>query len=343
MKEQLSALLKGAALSADETFGLFETFVGDGEGRATDAQIGAYLAASAHRPPTAAELLGAAQWMRKHMLRVDTSVLPADAVLVDTCGTGGSGLNTFNTSTLVAFVAAGAGLYVPKHGNRAATSLCGSADLLEALGVKLDLPREQLADCLRQTGFVFLFAPLFHPATKRVQGIRRELGFRTMFNYLGPLVNPAGVRRQLLGVSNPALLRPMAEALRALGSEHVLIVSAEDGLDELSIASETHVCELKQGGIWEYSVTPEALGFMRAQSSEITGAAPAESAAMARGILGGKNGARADLVALNAGAALYVGGLAPTVAEGAALAKDILRTGKALASLERVVELGKKT
>ena len=250
------------SLSAEQTFRLFESCTICHDSLASYHDVPSDLHSFFGRLPGADELSGAARCLRKHMLAVDTSALPANAVLVDTCGTGGSGLDTFNTSTTVAFVCAGAGLYVPKHGNRASSSRCGSADLLEALGIKLDLSPSQCAACLAETRFAFLFAPLFHPATKRVQTIRRELKIRTIFNFLGPLLNPAGAKRQLLGVSSSTMQRPMAEALRDLGSEHVLVVCGEDGIDELSICAPSRVVELRNGEITEYLVRQAGANFI---------------------------------------------------------------------------------
>lgn len=340
MKDQLAALVRGESLSADDTFSVFEAFVREDDARATDAQIGAYLSALAARLPTAAELVGAARCLRNRMKRVDTSGLSPETVLVDTCGTGGSGLNTFNTSTVVAIIAAATGLTVAKHGNRAATSQCGSADLLEALGVKLDLDERRLAASLRETGFAFLFAPLFHPATKRVQGIRKELGFRTIFNFLGPLVNPAGVKRQLLGVSNPSMLRPMADALAELGASHAIVACGEDGLDELSVTARTRVCEVRNGKVTEQVVQPEDFGFRRYRPEDVIGSDAPEAARRTRSLLAGESGARTDLVLLNAGAALVIGGRVETIAEGVTLARATIESGAAIAALEKIISFG---
>jgi anthranilate phosphoribosyltransferase len=264
--------------------------------------------------------------------------LPAGSTeILDTCGTGGSGLNTFNTSTASAFVCVAAGQPVAKHGNRAATSACGSADVLEALGIKLELSPEQELQCLKETGFCFMFAPFHHPATKRVVAIRRELGIRTIFNFLGPLSNPAGARFQVVGVSEPRLMRTIAEALQQLGSTQALVVRGEDGLDEISPCSATHIVELRNGEITEYDIAPEDFGLSLSQHQDIEGSQAKEAAVRLREVLSGKESPLRNLIALNAGAGLYVSGKASSIKEGVEQALDVLSGGKAIEVLDTVV------
>jgi anthranilate phosphoribosyltransferase len=264
-----------------------------------------------------------------------------DSGLLDTCGTGGSGLNTFNTSTAAAFVAAAAGQPVAKHGNRAATSACGSADVLRELGVNLELTITQLAECLAATNFCFFFAPNHHPATKRVQVIRRELGVRTIFNFLGPLSNPAGATRQLLGVSQLRMVVPMAEALRVLGARHALVVRGEDGLDEISTTGPSLIAEVKDGEVSHYTISPEDFGLPCVSFAEIEGGLPRVAASRMRAVLEGERNAYSDLVALNAGAALYISGKAESIGDGVGLARTILSSKAALEVLENVIRFSK--
>lgn len=330
-----STLLPGRELTAAQSNAVFSSLFADGDAAPTDSQIGALLFAFGARLPSAAELTGAALALRGQMTRLPHPELPS---LVDTCGTGGSGLDTFNTSTVAAFVVAAAGQPVAKHGNRRATSRCGSADLLEALGVKVDCTPTIAATCLQNTNFCFMFAPHYHGATRRVQGIRRELGFRTIFNFLGPLSNPCGARRQVLGVSEPRIQEQMAQALLALGCEHALVVHGDDGLDEITTTGRTTVMEVTGGTVRCWMLEPEAVGLPRALPSQITGFPPEQSAQTARAILAGEKGSRADLVLINAGAALYVGGSADTIEEGVVRARDAIQSGDALRTLEQVVK-----
>lgn len=330
-----STLLPGKELTEEQSVAVFSSLFADGEDAPTDSQIGALLFAYGARLPSAAELTGAARALRAQMTR-----LPQQSntkTLVDTCGTGGSGLDTFNTSTVAAFVAAGAGQPVAKHGNRRATSRCGSADLLEALGVKVDCTPQVAARCLERTNFCFMFAPHYHAATRRVQGIRRELGFRTIFNFLGPLSNPCGAQRQVLGVSEPRIQAPLADALLRLGCEHALVVHGEDGLDEITTTNRTKILEIVGGTIRCWSLEPEAVGLPRALPDQITGYPPTESAAAARAILQGDKGPRTDLVLLNAGASIYIGGIADTIEAGVTLARESIHSGCALRTLEQVI------
>ena len=301
-------------------------------GQMTDAQIAAFLVALQLKGICAAELQGAVAVMRELVTRVDV----ADKLhLVDTCGTGGSGTDTFNISTASAMVAACAGARVAKHGNRGATSKSGSADLLEAAGVKLTLEPAAVARCIETLGVGFMFAPGHHSAMKHVIGPRREIGVRTIFNLLGPLTNPASAPNQLLGVYAASWIPVMLSVLQALGSEHVLIVAADDGLDEISISSPTQVGELKNGSIRQYTIRPEDFGIERRDGfAMLQIATPQESLAMVRDALTGSNAAAADIVALNAGAAIYAANVVEDMAAGVQRARDILRSGAALRKLE---------
>ncbi len=301
-------------------------------GQMTDAQIAAFLVALQLKGICATELLGAVTVMRELVTRVD---VPDKRHLVDTCGTGGSGTDTFNISTASAMVAACAGARVAKHGNRGATSRSGSADLLEAAGVKLSLTPESVARCIDSLGVGFMFAPGHHSAMKHVIGPRREIGVRTIFNLLGPLTNPASAPNQLLGVYAASWIPVMLDVLKTLGSEHVLIVAAEDGLDEISISSATQVGELRNGSIRQYSITPEEFGIARREGfAMLQIATPQESLAMVRDALTGRNDAAADIVALNAGAAIYAANVEDSIAAGVQRAREILRSGDALRKLE---------
>jgi anthranilate phosphoribosyltransferase len=256
--------------------------------------------------------------------------------LLDTAGTGG-GRRTFNVSTTAALIAAGAGCTVAKHGNRSATGLSGSADVLEALGARIDLSPSAVARCIEDVGFGFMFAPAHHQATRYVVPVRRELAVRTIFNFLGPLTNPAGATRQLIGVSDPAYLETMAGALSLLGTEHALLVSSEDGLDEISISASTTVVEVRGGELRRYSVTPEEVSLTRAPAETVPGGDPQQNADTARRILAGESGVARDLAVINAGAAIYAGGAADSLAAGVEAAQEAIDSGRAAAALERFV------
>ncbi|HEY3700543.1 MAG TPA: anthranilate phosphoribosyltransferase [Spongiibacteraceae bacterium] len=312
-------------------------------GQCSEAQIGALLVALRMKSESLDEIEGAALVMRELADKVDVGDLP---YLVDIVGTGGDGANLFNISTAASFVAAAAGARVAKHGNRAVSSKSGSADLLETAGVRLDLTAVQIARCVREVGVGFMFAVNHHSAMKHAIGPRRELGLRTIFNILGPLTNPAGVKRQLVGVFNQALCRPLAEALGRLGSEHALVVHARDGLDEISLATPTHVAELKNGAVQEYDVQPEDFG-IRSQSLIGLTVADAQAslaltlAAFARGHAEADIDPElaqkaADIIALNAGAALYVAGVATDWRCGVALAEDEIHGGRAGEKLQEL-------
>ncbi len=303
-------------------------------GGATPAQIGGFLVGLRMKGETVAEITAAARVMRELAARVEVGDLPH---LVDTCGTGGDAAGTFNISTTAAFVAAGAGARVAKHGNRSVSSRSGSADVLEAAGVRLDLTPEQVAACIREVGIGFLFAPAHHGAMKHAIGPRREMGVRTVFNLLGPLTNPAGAPNQVIGVFDGRWVRPLAEVLARLGSRHVMVVHAEDGLDEISINAPTRVAELKAGEIREDVIDPEALGLTPAPLSAIAADSTADSLATLRSVLEGTPGPARDIVVANAGAAIYTAGLADTFPDGMERAAEAIDSGRALEKLERLV------
>lgn len=302
------------------------------DGETTPIQTAGLLAAMAVRGETVAEIVGFARAMRKHARHIDVA-----GPLIDTCGTGGDGLNTFNISTASAIVAAAAGVRVAKHGNRAASSRSGSADVLQALGVRIDLHPVAAARCLEETGLCFLFAQGFHPAMKHAAEPRKQLGFRTVFNILGPLTNPAGATRQVLGVPRPDLVRTMAEALSALGSEHALVVHGHGGIDEFSLAGETLVAEVRDGRVTEYTVDPAAFGLTLAPVEAIAGGTPEDNAAIILEILQGGHGPKRDVVLLNAGAALFVGGAATSIQNGVQKAGSIIDEGAARDKLAHFV------
>jgi anthranilate phosphoribosyltransferase len=325
----IDTVASGTDLSAEQAQEVLREIMA---GAASEAQTAAFLIALRAKGETVDELTGLARTMRELALpvRVDKDDL------LDTAGTGG-GVHTFNVSTTAAFVAAGAGCCVAKHGNRSATSRSGSADVLEALGARIDLGPEDVASCIDDVGFGFMFAPAHHQATRHVVPVRKELGVRTIFNFLGPLTNPAGATRQLIGVSDPAFMDLIAGALARLGARHALIVSSTDGLDELSICAETRVVELKDGEARSYTVSPEDVGLGRAAHAEVAGGSPEENAAVTRAVLGGAQGPPRALVAFNAGAALLVAGRAATLEEGVRLAEETLDSGAAQQSMEAFV------
>ena len=269
--------------------------------------------------------------LRDHAVKVD-----AGEDLVDTAGTGG-GRPTFNVSTTAAFIAAGAGCRVAKHGNRSATSQCGSADVLEALGGRIDVAPEVVAECIQSFGFGFMFAPLHHPAFKHIMPVRRELAVRTIFNFLGPLTNPAGALRQVIGVSDPSKLETMAAALGELGAERALVVSSADGLDEFSVSGATRVVELRDGRLSSYDVTPDQVDLQASADGAVGAGTPEQNAQVLRDVLSGKAGTERSLAVLNAGAAIYVAGRADTLAEGVRAAERAIDDGAAASVLERWV------
>lgn len=301
------------------------------EGKATDAQIGAFLSALRVKGETVEEITGAAKIMREKA----TTIRAPEGVL-DTCGTGGDMSHTFNISTTVAFVVAGTGLPVAKHGNRSVSSRSGSADVLEALGVKIDLPPGKVEQCLFDTGFGFLFAPLFHPAMKYAIGPRREMGIRTIFNILGPLTNPAGAKRQILGVFADRLTETLAMVLGNLGAVHAMVVHGEDGLDEVSVTDKTKVSRWKDSEIDNFSIAPEDFGIWRATIDHIRGGGKEDNAAITLSILKGEKGPKRDIVLMNSAVALVVGGKTEDFKDAFSIAADSIDSGMALKKLEEV-------
>ncbi len=307
------------------------------EGRASEVQTAAFLIALRAKGETVEELTGLAQTMRDLSLEVEVGRAGAGDGLLDTAGTGG-GRPTFNVSTTAALVAAGAGCRVAKHGNRSSTGLSGSADLLEALGARIDLAPAAIARCVEECGFGFMFAPLHHAAMRHVGPVRRELAVRTIFNFLGPITNPAGAERQVIGVSDPAYLDVVAGALAALGGSHALVVSSEDGLDEISVSSPTRAVELRGGERRHLRIVAEELG-VRTEPPEALGAGtPERNAEIARAVLGGRPGPERSVTVLNAGAAIYVGGRAEDLTSGVRAAEEAIDSGAGIAVLERYVE-----
>jgi anthranilate phosphoribosyltransferase len=304
------------------------------EGQATQAQIAAYLTALRMKGETVDEITGSARAMRAKATRIR----PADPLVVDTCGTGGDGGATFNVSTTVAFVVAGAGITVAKHGNRAVSSRSGSADVLKCLGVRIDLPPEQVEACVNEIGIGFLFAPVFHGAMKHAVGPRQEIGVRTIFNLLGPLTNPAGATVQIVGVYEESLTDLMANVLMRLGVRHCYVVHGMDGLDEITLTDRTRVCEGKAGRLTSYVVEPRDFGFQRARSKDLAGGDVEENARIIRDVLSGREGPRQQLVQLNAAPALVACGKAATLQDGVALAQTIIRSGAAMDKLERLIK-----
>lgn len=307
-------------------------------GEATPAQIGGFLVGLRMKGETVEEIATAAEVMRELATRIHVS----GPHLVDTCGTGGDGVHTFNISTAAAFVVAAAGGQVAKHGNRSVSSKSGSADVLEAAGISLDLTPEQVARCVNEIGVGFLFAPKFHAAMKHAIGPRREMGVRTIFNLLGPLTNPVGAPNQVIGVFAAQWVEPLAEVLQKLGSRHVLVVHADDGMDEISIGAPTRVAELKDGRVRVFTIQPEQFGVARGDVKKLGVANPAESLAFIREVFDNRAGPARDIVALNAGAAIYVAGLAPSLDAGVKKAAEAITGGTARAKLDALAALSKK-
>lgn len=334
IQQAVSALVESKDLNTEEMISAMREVM---TGEATPAQIGAFLVALRMKGETIDEITGAATVMRELSSKVDIN----SENLVDTCGTGGDGANLFNVSTASAFVVAAAGGRVAKHGNRSVSSSTGSADVLEAAGVNLNISPEQVARCVDTIGVGFMFAPAHHSAMKHAIGPRRDLGLRTIFNLLGPMTNPAGVKRQVIGVFSADLCVPMAEVLSRLGSEHVLVVHALDGLDEISLHGETQVAELKNGEVQEYRIKASDFDIEERDLSGLGVDSAAESLALIKDALGKRKTPEgdkaADIIALNAGAAIYVSGVADSLAEGVELAKDAIGSGLAGAKLQELV------
>ncbi len=330
--EYIEPLLGGKDLSFEQATNLLDVVF---EGQIPEVQIAAFLTAMRIKGATAAELAGLARSLRSHAVRVKVDI----DNLVDTCGTGGGAIKTSNVSTAAALVAAGAGVYVAKHGNRGITSKCGSADVLEELGVKIDAGAETVAECIKQAHIGFMFAPMFHPAMKYVQPIRKALGFRTVFNILGPLANPAGAQRQVLGVADENLMGRIAEALKLLGTGYAMVVHS-NGMDEISTLAPTKILELKQGQITRKELNPKELGITLASVEQLRVTDAKTSAKLLRDILGGKEtGARRDIVILNAAAAIIAGGLSDDFESAIEMANASVGDGKALSCLEKLIEI----
>lgn len=334
IRQAIQRVVAGEMLSADEAADAMNAIM---SGTVTGAQIGAFVTALRMRGETIEEIAGFARAMRAHATKLPLG--DADGALVDTCGTGGDSAGTFNISTTAAFVIAGAGVKVAKHGNRAVTSKCGSADVLEALGVAIELSPEAVARCVREAGIGFMFAPSFHPAMRYVGPSRREIGIRTVFNILGPLTNPAGAKHQLIGVGHPEIADKLASALAMLGSDHAVLVHAEVGLDELGLSGASRVTEYdrRTDAIRRYVITPEELGLAMAGIETLRGGDASENAAITRSILAGESGPRRDVILLNAGAGLYAANAAASIADGIDLAASAIDSGAAISALETLV------
>ena len=324
-------LVDGKSMNTEEAAQVMEEIM---TGVVTPAQFGAFVTALRLKGETVEEITGLAQIMRNHSLKVDI----VDPV-TDVVGTGGDGCNTFNISTTTALVAAGAGLKIAKHGNRAASSACGAADVLEALGVKIDLTPEQVKQCLNEVGIGFMFAASFHPAMKYAGPPRREIGIRTVFNILGPLTNPASAETYLLGVADGSLVETMAKVLQSLGCKHALVVHGDDGLDEITLTANTRVCEVTGGEIKNYEISPEGLGFSKTGMDSLKGGTAKENAALLKDILNGKQGPQRDIVLMNAAAALVAGKRTRTLREGVETAAESIDSGKAMEKLESLINL----
>ena len=331
IRDAIVALVDGRSLTEEEAAACMEEIMSD---QATPAQFGAFVVALRLKGESVDEIAGMARVMREKALPISLQ-----GPLLDTCGTGGDAKGTFNVSTAAAFVAAGAGARVAKHGNRAMTSACGSADVLEALGAKIDLPPEGVAACVERTGFGFMFAQAFHPAMKFAAGLRREIGVRTVFNILGPLTNPAGAEAQVLGVADATLAEKLAQVLARLGTKHALVVYGEDGLDEVSVSAATQVYELKDGQVVTSTLHPDDVGLPTHPQDAMRGGSPEENAGALRRVLAGEEGPLRDFTLINAAAALVAADLAPDFRAGLALAKQAIDSGAAREKLEAFVSV----
>lgn len=327
IKEVIQNIMEFKDLTQEEAFDVATEIM---TGKITDAQIAAFLVSLRLKGETIDEITGFARAMRAKATRIICN----SECLVDTCGTGGDRSGTFNVSTLSGFVAAGAGCRIAKHGNRSVSSRCGSADLFVELGIKIDISPKVISRCIDENGIGFLFAPRLHKAMKYAINPRREIGVRTIFNILGPLTNPADAKRQLLGVFHEGFTEPLANVLAKLGSEHVLVVHGEDGLDEITLTGKTKVSELFRGKISNYTLDPDEFGLRRVKPEEIKGGGPAVNAKIALDILRGRKGPPRDLVLLNAGAVIYVSGEASSIGEGIELAEESIDSGRAVGKLE---------
>ena len=336
IKESLAKLVWGEHLTESEMIATTNAIM---EGRTSAAQIGSFLTALRLKGETVAEITGAARVMREKAVRINFKA----PTVIDTCGTGGDGAQTFNISTTVAFIIAAADIPVAKHGNRAISSRCGSADVLEALGVKVDLPPEQVEVCLQETGIGFLFAPVFHQAMKHAAGPRKELGFRTVFNLLGPLTNPAAANCQLVGVFDPALTEVVAQVLQRLGVERAVVVHGGGGLDELSLDGVNKASILRNGQVETIRFQATDLGLSAAPKTALAGGGPQENARITQAILQGtEKGPRLDVVLLNAAAALLAADVVSDLKAGIAFARELVQRGKAYAKLEQLRQVGRQ-
>jgi anthranilate phosphoribosyltransferase len=331
IKEAINLTVQGKSLTEAQMIGAMKDIM---EGNATDAQIGSFLTAMRMKGETIDEITGAARVMREKV-----RAIKAPPYTVDTCGTGGDMSHTFNISTTTAIVVAACGVPVAKHGNRSVSSSCGSADVLEALGIRIDLEPGKVEQCLEETGFGFMFAPLFHPAMKYAIGPRKEMGIRTVFNVLGPLTNPAGAERQVLGVFSDKLTEPMAHVLSNLGVAHAFVVHGEDGLDEITNTDRTRITELNEGKVETYYISPEEFGFKKTGRKDLTGGSAAENAKITTDILDGQKGAKRDIVLMNAAAALVAGNRAEGFHEGVEKAGKAIDSGAARKKLNEVKEV----
>ncbi len=331
IKEALTRISAGQNLTGEEMLDIMRQIM---TGKLTASQIGGFLVGLRMKGESIEEITAAATVMRELVdsVRVDVPHL------IDVVGTGGDGVSSFNVSTASAFVAAAAGAHVAKHGNRAASSKCGSADLLERAGARIDLNTGQIAECVRNTGFGFMLAPAHHTAMKHAIGARKELGVRTIFNVLGPLTNPAHVKREMMGVFSAELVEPLAHVLGKLGSEHVMVVHSDDGMDEISVGSSTQVAELKDGEVTAYTISPAQFGIASHSVDEVAVADPDESLAVIQSVFAGDESAAFAITSMNAGAAIYVAGLAEDLAGGIGRAQELLRSGEVAARFDRYVE-----
>ncbi len=336
MKDFIEKLVDGRDLTADEAANAMKTVM---SGEASDAQIASFLTALRIKGETPTEIASLAEVMHDFAEKIYPDV---DGTLVDVCGTGGDQLNTFNISTTSMFIVAAAGIPVAKHGNRSITSKCGSADVLEALGINLDMEFNKIRECIEQTGIGFMYAPLHHSAMKHVMPVRRELGVRTVFNILGPLTNPANARAQLMGVFDPGLTEKLASVFKILGLKHAIVAYGEPGLDELSTLGKTKISELRDGRIRSYFIKPGDYGLRKAEPGDIKGGSAIENTEMLREILAsGDGGARTDITLLNASAGIVVGGKAGDLEEGLETARDILYSGKAYKKLNEFIDFAR--
>ena len=328
IQDATETLVNGQSLTADQAAAAMDEIM---SGQATPAQFGAFVTALRMKGETVDEVAGMARVMREKSLHVEF-----EGPLLDTCGTGGDGAGTFNVSTTVGLVAAGAGVTVAKHGNRAMSGACGSADVLEALGVNIDLSPEGVSRCMEEAGFGFMFAQRYHPSMRFAAGPRREIGIRTVFNILGPITNPAGAAHQVIGVADPSVGEKMALVLRSLGSKHAIIVHGSDGLDEVTPGGETLFWEMKDGRVTTGTITPEQLGFERASPDALRIGSPEESAAMVKAVLSGAQGPARDVVLMNASVALLAADRVTSLQDGMSMAAESIDSGAANQSLQKL-------